>query len=266
MLPRTCPFGKPVAALVGLILLVALSGCATADRWWAEIWEDGERATPSAEAMADEGMEFFSQGSYYEAAKVFEDLKSSYPFHPLAMMAELKAADSHFYQEHYEEARSLYREFEERHPANEAMPYVLFQIAFSHAKQIGTIDRDTGAAAQAVQAFGRLLKTYPDSPYSAEAREGLAAARDHLASHEMYVVGFYVRTGSHTQAEARLESLLANYPDSTVAPLARDLLADLKAGNPPSRSWRSWLPGFSFSEMFTLSEWSLAPGASATSK
>ena len=36
--------------------------------------------------------------------------------------------------------------FEEKHPTNEATPYVMYQIAMCSYQQIDTIDRDTGSA------------------------------------------------------------------------------------------------------------------------
>ena len=35
-----------------------------------------------------------------------------------------------------------HKEFEKNHPANESMPYVLFQIGRSHYRTIDTVDRE----------------------------------------------------------------------------------------------------------------------------
>jgi outer membrane protein assembly factor BamD len=121
----------------------------------------------------------------------------------------------------------------------------MFQIGMCHFNQIDTIDRDPAGAYDSIQAFTRLLRSYPLSPYSDEARAKIAAAKTFLASHEMYVADFYLRREEYKQAEGRLKYLVDNYPDSAPAPQARELLAALRAGKPPKRSWTDWLPEIS---------------------
>ncbi len=199
--------------------------------------------TKTAESLAAAGVEDFNHGRYNSALETFQKLKDRYPFSHYSLLAELKAADCNYFLKNYEEALSLYKEFEKRHPSNEAAPYVVFQIGMCYDKQIDTIDRDTENAGNAIQAFSRLLRTFPASPYSEEARFRIKTAQDFLANHEFYVATFYVKTNSLAEAEGRLEYLLSNYPTSAVTPSASKLLADLKADNPPKRSWRSWVPG-----------------------
>ena len=70
----------------------------------------------------------------------------------------------------------------------------------------------------------------------------IKSARNFLANHEYYVASFYERTGAYKQAEARLEYLLKQYPESIISPKAEKLLDDLKNGTPPGRSMLGWLP------------------------
>ncbi|MCF6290826.1 MAG: outer membrane protein assembly factor BamD [Desulfobacterales bacterium] len=218
----------------------------------------GGMETP--ENLAMEGLDLYNHGRYKKALEVFEDLKSRFPFSPASLLAELKSADCNYNLGNYHEALLYYQEFEAQHPTNEAIPYVLFQIGMCHYRRIDGVDRDTSGAVNAVGAFSRLLRAFPDTPYTVEARARLQAARNFLANHEFYVASFYVRTKSYDEAESRLEYLLKHYPDATVAPQAQTLLANLKSGNPPERSWTSWLPSLS------LPDWkafSFLPGSRA---
>jgi outer membrane protein assembly factor BamD len=70
----------------------------------------------------------------------------------------------------------------------------------------------------------------------------IKAARNFLANHEFYVASYSERTGAYEEAEARLEYLLKEYPESTIAPQAKILLEQLKSDNPPGRSTFGWLP------------------------
>lgn len=232
------------AALLLCLALGSFSGCATLKQW-IDFTSDTSEAE-SAEKLAREGREDFDYGRYNTALETFTELQEQYPFSRYSLLAELKIADSNYYLKRYEEARVLYEEFEKNHPTNEAIPYVMFQIGMSHFQQIDTIDRDPAGAAEAIQAFSRLLRTFPQSPYTEEATAKIRDARDFLSAHELYVAKFYLRTGEHEQAASRLEYLLVNFPETEAAPEARELLAAIQAGDPPGRPWHSWipLPGF----------------------
>ncbi|OGQ96587.1 MAG: hypothetical protein A2521_15405 [Deltaproteobacteria bacterium RIFOXYD12_FULL_57_12] len=238
-----------LALCFGLVLLMLplMTGCGAVDKMFAYIRPGGgasaESGTPESLSMT--GLDEFNHGKYSAALKVFEDLKNRFPFSDFSLLAELKSADCHYYLQNYPEALVLYKEFEERHPTNEAIPYVIFQTGMCYNRQIETIDRDPAAASETIQAFSRLLRTAPASPYTEEARARILAARNFLANHEFYVATFYIRTKSYPEAEGRLEYLVREYPDASIAPQATTLLADLKAGNPPKGNWRSWLPEFS---------------------
>lgn len=181
-----------------------------------------------AEKLAEEAMHDFNHGDYYSARETFQKIKDQYPFSSQGLLAELKIADSDYYLKNYDEALTQYEEFEQNHPTNEAIPYVLFQIGMSHFKKIDSIDRDTSGASNAIKAFSRLLKTFPNSPYNEEAQIKIAYAKNFLARHELYVAKFYARTKEFKQAEGRLKYLLDTYPDAKVVGKARELLAEVR--------------------------------------
>ncbi len=223
-------------------VLIFLPGCSAFNDLKSMFSSDTSPIEQGAEAMAMDAMDKFNHGQYSAALKKFGEIQERFPFSRFSLMAELKSADCHFYLEHYIEAISSYHDFERSHPTNEAIPYVLFQIGMSYYAQIDTIDRDPGAALDAEIAFGKVIRLYGQSPYTEEAKARIRAARDFLANHEMYVAAFYVKTGKYKQSVGRLEYLLDNYPETTVAVEAGELLAMINGGNPPKNTWRDWIP------------------------
>ena len=255
---RTC-----VLALAMMTAATGLSGCATLDTMldWVGFGSGGGPETP--EALAMEGMTDFNRGKYSAALKRFVEIKDRFPFSEVALLAELKAADSNYYMDKFSEAKTLYEEFEANHPTNEAVPYVLFQISMCYYSQIGTHDRDPGNAQNAVQAFERLNRSFPRSPYFVEASARAQAARDFLAQHEFSVATFYVRIDEDKQAQGRLEYLLANYPQSSVSPQATELLAQLKSGTGIEKTWRRFVPTISLPDWQSFtSAFGIMPGGS----
>lgn len=230
-----------------LLLVFLLTGCSTFKGMFNSITfgEEEEAPTDSAETLAIDGMDAFNVGNYEKALRMFNAILDQHPFSDQAMLAELKAADAHYYNKDYLEAKMLYQEFEERHPTNEAIAYVMFQIGMCDFTRTDRIDRDITGAKDAIKSFSRLLRTFPNSPYNKEAKARIQAARDFLVNHEYYVAVFYVRGEKYEQALHRLRFLLAQYPDSTIAPKAQALLERLEAGEPPKWGLAKWLPDLS---------------------
>ncbi|MDR3088812.1 MAG: outer membrane protein assembly factor BamD [Desulfobulbaceae bacterium] len=252
--------------IAAVALLALMSGCAavsdyiglddvTIERAAAKKPDDAE----SAINLAKKGMDDYRVGRYFNAVDYFEKILNRYPFSPEATLAELKAADCKFFMERYGEALGQYRDFEEHHPTNEAMPYVLFQKGMCHYLRIDRVDRDTSYAAEAVKQFKQLLRQFPDSPYASEAEARVRAAQDFLANHEFFVAEYYLRQGKPQEAQGRFNYLLTLYPDSTLAPKAKELLAQIKAGKTPEKDFTSYLPTIALPDWMSFQKKRVAP-------
>ncbi len=220
--------------------MLSQTGCSK-NKFFSSFGFKGSTTAQTAEALALKGLDYYSRAKYEKAKRSFDNLLNHYPFSEYSLLAELKIADSNFYLENYEEALLQYKDFEERHPTNEAVPYVMFQMAMSYYNQIDNIDRDTSKATNSIYAFARLLRAFPNSPYKEEAETRIRAARNFLANHEYYVAVFYERRYAYEQSKARLEYLLRQYPETIIAPKAEMLLYDLRNDNPPGRTMFGWM-------------------------
>jgi outer membrane protein assembly factor BamD len=256
----SCRFGL---FLLTLGMLAAVGGCSDFKKTFnfTSIDEEGKEIKTDldlpARSLLTKGMDDYNVGKYYTAIESFQEILNRHPFSPEAPLAELKAADCSYHLGRYPEALVLYEEFANRHPTNESIPYIMFQKGMCNYKQIDRIDRDATGATRAIELFKQLLKSYPDSPYSSEARTRIAAATEFLADHEYFVAQYYVRTEKYDQAKVRLKHLLTRYPDQSVTSKAKELLARLEAGDPPRSPLTSWLP------KLTLPSWSLTGQSAA---
>lgn len=252
----------PLLSLATLLLIaISLSGCSDLQKSFnfTKIDEEGNVVGETdlnlpAKNLLVKGMDDYSVGKYFTALEFFEDILNKYPFSQEAILAELKAADCSYHLERYVEALLLYEEFENRHPTNESMPYVMFQKAMCNYKRIDRIDRDAEGALKSIELFNQLLKAYPGSPYTGEAKARIATATEFLASHEYLVAEYYVRTAKYDQAVIRLKYLLGMYPQTEVADKARNLLARIESGDPPKSLFAKWFPKLS------LPDWKLFGG------
>ena len=150
-------------------------------------------------------------------------------------------ADCKFWNGEYLEAVSLYKEFEKFYPANEAIPYVIFQIGNCYYNLKRSYDRDQTYTKKALEAYKRLLENFPNNPYADEVKKRIKILRELLAKHELYIAQFYYKIKYYKAAYGRLAYLLNNYPDTESGKQAKLLIkkykemalkeeAELKAG------------------------------------
>ena len=166
-----------------------------------------------AHILAETGMAAYRDGSYRKAIENFEQLRDWYPFSKYSILAELKIADAYFKLEEFEDAAVAYEEFENLHPRNEAIPYVVYQIGRCHFDRIDTVDRDQNQTRRALETFQRLISRYPNDPYALKAREHERDCYKSLAGHDLYVGKFYFKTHHYKAALGRFLSVVNNYPD-----------------------------------------------------
>lgn len=194
-----------------LIVLLVATGCSTIKDQVDKFL--GIEDADSAQGLAWEGMDAYKNGKYQKAIEKFQKIKDYYPFSKYAILAELKIADSHYHREEYEDAIFAYENFEQLHPRNEAIPYVIYQLGRCYFDQIGTPDRDQTSAQKALQTFQRLIKQFPRDQYSIRAAEHIKTAQKSLAGHA-YIVGvFYYKTKHYKAALNRFMSIVSDYPD-----------------------------------------------------
>ena len=166
-----------------------------------------------AQQLAEEGMEQYNEGKYKYAILTFEQLKDWYPFSKLATLAELKIADAYYHIKEYEAAVMAYQAFENLHPKNEAIPYVIYQMGRCWYDQMDTIDRDQSFAKKALETFIRLRRQFPGDAYAVKAGEHIDICQKSLAEHEYYVGMFYYKTKHYKAALERFTEVLTRYPD-----------------------------------------------------
>lgn len=206
--------------LLNLILVLAIavftgSGCAL-----FKIKEERY-----AQELASDGMEAYQEGKYRDAIESFEKLKDWYPFSKFSILAELKIADSHYKLKEYDEAVSAYEQFENLHPLNDAIPYIIFQIGLCYFEQVDTPDRDQAKARKAIEAFNRLNKQFPNNAYAAKSREYTAICYKSIAESELAVGLFYYKSKHYKAALERFKSIIINYPDVGVHQKALQYIA-----------------------------------------
>jgi outer membrane protein assembly factor BamD len=166
------------------------------------------------------------QGDYEQAAKLFDEVERQHPYSVWARRAQLMSAFSYYVARKYPEAIASAQRFLTIHPGNKDAPYAHYLVAMSYYEQIVDVSRDQRTTQQALDAFGELVRRYPESRYSSDARLKMDLLNDHLAGKEMEIGRFYERSGKWLAANLRFRKVVEQYQTTSHTPEALERLVE----------------------------------------
>ena len=218
MLPKLT---RPVLLLLACAVVIPAAGCArnktSADTAYIA------RDVNTLYALAKERLD---NQRYAEAAAIFDEVERQHPYSIWARRAQMMSAFSYYMAQKYPEAVSSAQRFLTIHPGNKDAPYAHYLIAMSHYQQIEDVTRDQATTQLAANAFGELMRRYPESRYASDARLKLDLINDHLAGKEMEVGRFYQRSGRWLAATMRFRTVVERYQTTTHTPEALERLVE----------------------------------------
>jgi len=187
---------------------ILLSLLITAPAW-------GKKKDPTVQERYDAGMKYMKRGYYVKALEEFNRIRNYYRDDPLSVKAELAIADVYYKKAEWDQARVAYEEFMRMHPRHDDLDYVVFRLGMTAFKKSPRVAaRDQTWTRQAVHAWTGFEDRYPESEYRDEVAEKLDASRRRLAHKEYQIGEFYVAREAWPAVTARMEGVLADYPDS----------------------------------------------------
>ncbi len=220
---------RTLAILLTLGTLAGASACRTTASMDQKFFE--EVGSLSKEEILARGDAFAERKKWEDARKYYAFVADSFPNDPVGREAALKIADT-FYRakdvESQTEAQLRYKDFVNRFPNDVHRPYALLMLGKTHFERQRGALRDLTPLKEALSSFQQVIELYPDSEYATEARELARQTIDTLAEHELEVAEYYSRTHALRGARNRLRYLLDNYPGSSSAEQATQLLAEVE--------------------------------------
>jgi outer membrane protein assembly factor BamD len=213
---RRTPGLARLAILLSVFVLQSCASVAVEENDPAKLFEQAE--------------EEIKNDHFILATDHLKSLRNKFPYSQYAALAQLRLADVYFLQESFGEAASAYETFRDLYPKHEKSSYALFRAAKSYYKDTPEqVARDLGSANRAAETYREFLKRYPVDPLRGEAEQDLLSTEDRLARKEFYIADFYRKRGQLKAARARLEGLLAIYPQTPTAQEAMKSLNEMSA-------------------------------------
>ena len=226
---------RPVALLLSAAAVLPLAACAHGGKKadTAYVARDVSSLYTAAKRTMD-------SGDYDTAAGLFDEVERQHPYSEWARRAQLMSAFNYYLAQKYPKAVSSAQRFLTIHPGNADAPYAQYLVAMSYYQQIADVTRDQSITQQASDAFGELIRRYPQSRYASDARLKLDLIKDHLAGKDMEIGRYYQRSGQWLAATYRFRNVVDNYQTSSHAPEALERLVECYlALGIPDEAWKA---------------------------
>ena len=170
-----------------------------------------------AEQLYQEAQSALARKKYKEAEEKFKRILESGPQNQMAESARLGLAESYYKNGDYEEAAAVYEDYLKLHPLSPNSDYVQFKLAMCYYKLMLPPYKDQSYTFKALEAFRKLIKLYPRSPWAARAREKIAECEERLAQHDIYVGKYYFRVKKYKSAKMRFKWAYQKATDPSTA-------------------------------------------------
>ncbi len=149
-----------------------------------------------------------------KAAEKFEEVDRQHPYSNEAREATLLAAYSYHKADKLPEAVAAARRYLTLHPGSKEAALAQHIIASSYYERINDASRDQTDTRKALVELETLVNRYPDSRYTAQAKNRIRAARDVLAASEMSVGRWYQEKAQYLAAINRFKTVVSDYPNT----------------------------------------------------
>lgn len=175
-------------------------------------------------------------GDYSAATKAYQRLIARFPSGDYNEQAQLDLAYSQYKDNEPDDALSTINRFIKTYPTQKHVDYAYYlRGLINFDRTSGVIERyisrggeqarrDQGYNLQAFDDFSELARRFPDSAYTADARQRMIYLRNVLAQYEINVAEFYLRNQVYVGAADRAQYVVEHYQQ---APQTADALAIL---------------------------------------
>lgn len=199
-------------AVVGL----SVSGCS--------LDEDDPTADWSAEEFYTQAHAALKDYKYATAIRYFETLESRFPFGGYATQAQMDVAYTYYRYDEPDSALAAADRFIKLHPRHPNVDYLYYLKGLTNFSRGQTLmdsfyERDTAEYDQqnrleAFNDFATLVRLFPDSRYSADAKKRMIFLRNSMAASEIRIAEHNVQRQAWVGALNRTKNVLEQYQGS----------------------------------------------------
>ena len=193
----------------------------------------------TAQKFYAEASSSLASGDYETAIKYYEGLEARYPFGRYAMQSQLDVAYAHYKNGDPESAIAAANRFIKLHPRNPYVDYAYYLKGIVNFNRnlsfitrfipTDTSQRDPGTTLESFNDFAELVRRFPESEYSVDARKRMIYLRNNLAAHEIHVARYYMKRRAYLAALNRSMTVVEKYQRTPAVRDALEIMIDAYA-------------------------------------
>jgi outer membrane protein assembly factor BamD len=197
-----------------LFLAIPLAGCDTVSGFDPlAMFSKKEELAPdqAAEVLFNDGLARLNRKSYSAAVKKFAELDKQHPYSQWSKKSLLLTTYANYESGDWADAINSGSRYVQLYSATSDAPYAQYMVAMSYYNQIPDVQRDQERTEKALNAFEDLLRKWPNSEYSNDARQRVQVTKDQLAGKEMDIGRQYLLKRNFTGGINRFRVVLVKY-------------------------------------------------------
>ncbi len=190
----------------------------------------------SASQFYSEAKDAMMGGEYDKAIKYYNGLQARYPFGPYATQAQLDIIYAHYKNNEPDSSIAAADRFIKLYPQNPYVDYAYYLKGLANYNRNTSIlsrlietdpsQRDSGAALTSFNDFAELVRLYPDSKYSADARQRMLYLRNNVAMYQVHVARYYMKRGAYLAAANRANRVVTHFQRTDAVKEALEIMVD----------------------------------------
>ncbi|QYK02286.1 outer membrane protein assembly factor BamD [Shewanella psychrotolerans] len=211
------------------LLSLALSACSSSPE------DDIQLSKSSPEVLYSQARTSMELGNYTKAVRSLEALDSRYPFGPHKTQVQLDLIYAYYKLDDPASGIANIDRFIRLNPTHKDIDYVYYMrglvnmqsdnYMFHDMLNIDRTDRDPKAAQDAFKDFDRLVKSYPNSKYAADAQKRMLFLKNRLAKYSITVAEYYIKMNAWSAAAVRAQTVMEVYPGTPSTERALEIMA-----------------------------------------
>ena len=174
----------------------------------------------SVEEIYNSAMDYINDNKYSKAHDEFIEVERLHPYSIWATRSQIMTSYVNYKLNKYADSVSGAKRYIELHPGASDIDYAYYLIALNHYEQINDYRRDQSFTRNALEAFNNLIRRFPNSDYSKDAKLKLDLVNDHLAAKEMDVGRTYQNLDNYISAINRFKTVVELYSKTSHVPEA----------------------------------------------
>jgi outer membrane protein assembly factor BamD len=214
--------------LLALCLALALTACSS-----NSAVVDPFQGVPAKQLFV-QAKQSMAKGKYDKAVEQYESLATQYPFGPYAQRGLLDLMYAYYKTRDYPSTVAAADRYIHLYPRSARVDYAYYMRGVANSTHDSSLlgryfpvdqsQRDLKRLQKAFGDFRALVRRYPNSRYTADAKQHMIYIRNMLAKRELHVATYYLEREAYVAAANRATYLIENYPQAPQAKRALKIL------------------------------------------